>query len=102
MIICLIEFETRPGKEEDQQRWLATLLPEVDKVPGFRCKESYTHVSGDGRTSTVSYWDDEDALKRWTRDPRHQQAMKEGRADIFSRYDIRICEELRHYGHERR
>ena len=100
MIICLIEFETLPGKEPDQRRWLETLMPEVEKVPGFRGKESYTHPSGDGRVSTVSYWDDETALKRWTRDPQHQQAMKEGREKIFSRYDIRICEELRHYRHQ--
>jgi heme-degrading monooxygenase HmoA len=98
MIICLIEFEVLPGREADQQRWLATLLPIVGAVPGFRGKESYAHVSGDGRVSTVSYWEDEKALMRWTRDPRHREAMKEGRERIFSRYDIRICSELRRYG----
>lgn len=100
MIICLIEFRTQPGMEDEQQKWLQTLLPIVDEVPGFRGKESYTHVSGDGRTSTVSFWDDEESLANWTRDPRHREAMAEGKARIFSRYDIRICSELRHYGHE--
>lgn len=97
MIICLIEFETLPGREADQQKWLGVLLPVVGEIPGFRGKESYAHVSGDGRVSTVSYWEDEEALKAWTRDPRHREAMKEGRERIFSRYDIRICTELRHY-----
>ena len=69
MIICLIEFETMPGMEEEQQKWLSELLPLVDKVPGFRGKESYAHISGDGRVNTVSYWDDEESLAAWTRDP---------------------------------
>ena len=100
MIICLIEFQVNPGMEDEQQRWLQTLLPIVDEVPGFIAKESYTHVSGDGRTNTVSFWENEEALKAWTRDPRHQEAMTAGRDHIFSEYDIRICSELRHYGHK--
>ena len=55
---------------------------------------------GDGRTSTVSFWDDEASLASWTRNPRHREAMAEGKAGIFSHYDIRICSELRHYVHE--
>jgi heme-degrading monooxygenase HmoA len=99
MIICLIEFETMPGMESEQQRWLSELLPIVGKIPGFQGKESYTHVSGDGRTSTVSFWDDEEALMRWTRDPVHREAMAAGKDHVFSRYEIRICSQLRHYGH---
>ena len=53
MIICLIEFETLPGMESQQQKWLADLMPVVEKMPGFKGKESYAHVSGDGRVNTV-------------------------------------------------
>ena len=74
-------------------------MPVVEKMPGFKGKESYTHVSGDGRVNTVSYWEDENALKAWTMEPCHQEAMKAGREKIFSRYEIRICTELRHYEH---
>jgi antibiotic biosynthesis monooxygenase (ABM) superfamily enzyme len=53
MIICLIEFETMPGREEEQQNWLSELLPIVHKVPGFRGKERWAHISGDGRVNTL-------------------------------------------------
>ena len=99
MIICLIEFQTHPGMEEEQQKWLQTLLSVVENVPGFQGKESYSHVSGNGRTSTVSFWDDEKALANWTRDPRHREAMEDGKNRIFSNYEIRICRELRRYSH---
>ena len=100
LIICLIEFEVIPGKEDDQKRWLEILMPEVERVPGFRGKESFAHISGSGRVCTVSYWDDEASLEQWTQDKKHRTAMKQGREKIFSRYEIRICSELRHYSHK--
>ena len=101
MIICLIEFETIPGMENEQQKWLADLMPIVEKMPGFLGKESYSHVSGDGRTNTISYWQDEKSLLEWTREPRHKESMKAGRDHIFSRYQIRICSEIRNYEYQR-
>ena len=83
LIICLIEFEVIPGKEDDQKRWLEILMPEVERVPGFRGKESFAHISGSGRVCTVSYWDDEASLEQWTQDKKHRTAMKQGREKIF-------------------
>ncbi len=97
MIICLIEFETITGMENEQKQWLENLMPIAEKMPGFKGKESYAHISDDGRISTISYWEDEDSLRTWTREPHHKKAMKAGRERIFSRYEIRICSELRHY-----
>tara|TARA_Y100001934_G_scaffold282715_1_gene397898 strand:- start:2896 stop:3180 length:285 start_codon:yes stop_codon:yes gene_type:complete len=85
--------------EKEQQKWLQNLLPAADDVPGFQGKESYSHVSNDGRTSTVSFWDNEKALVNWTRDPLHREAMEDGKNRIFSSYEIRICREIRHYSH---
>ena len=97
MIICLIEFKTIPGMEDEQQKWLADLMPIVEKMPGFLGKESYLHISGDGRTNTVSFWKDERSLLAWTRESRHKEAMEAGRNTIFSWYQIRICSEIRNY-----
>ena len=99
MIICIIEFETKPGMEEEAQKWLAELMPLAEQFSGFQGKESYAHISGDGRVNTVSCWKDEKSLLAWTRDPTHQKAMVAGKDRIFSRYSIRICSELRSYEH---
>ena len=99
MIICIIEFETKPGMEDEAQKWLADLMPRVEQFPGFQGKESYAHISGDGRVNTVSSWEDEKSLLAWTRDPIHQKAMAAGKDSIFSRYSIKICSELRSYEH---
>jgi len=99
MIICIIEFENKPGMEDEAKKWLDNLMPRVEQFSGFQGKESYTHISGDGRVNTVSCWEDEKSLLAWTRDPIHQEAMMAGRDRIFSRYSIRICSVLRSYEH---
>ena len=53
------------------------------RCPGFQRKESYSHVSGDGRTSTVSFWDDEESLANWTRDPRHRKPWSKAKSESF-------------------
>ena len=83
MIICLIEFEVIPGKGDYQKRWLEILMPEVERVPGLRGKENFVHISGSGRVCTVSYWDDEVSLERWTQEKKHRMAMKQGREKFF-------------------
>ena len=83
LIICLIEFEVIQGKEDDQKRWLEILMPEVERVPGFRGKESFAQISGSGRVCTVSYWGDEASLEQWSQDKKHRAAMKQGREKIF-------------------
>ena len=60
-------------------------------------KESYAHISRDGRISTVSFWENEDALKAWTPNPINKEGMEAGKGYIFSRYAIRIYSQLRHY-----
>ena len=50
----MIEFEDIPGKEDDQKRWLEILMPEVERVRGFREEESLAHIPRSGRVCTVS------------------------------------------------
>ena len=61
--------------------------------------EHSLYLTGDGRISTVSLWETEQALLAWTKDRTHQKAMKEGKEKIFSRYSVRICSEIRQYEH---
>ena len=83
MIICIIEFETKPGMEEEAQKWLAELMPLVEQFSGFQGKESYAHISGDGRVNTVSCWEDEKSLSAWTQDPTHKKRWQQAKTVFF-------------------
>jgi len=98
MIVCVIEFSVREGREADHAAWLARLLPAVALRDGFISKETFDSRATPGRFLTVSYWQDRDALQAWMRDGDHRKAIQAGRDGIFSFYRIRVGEIEREYG----
>lgn len=60
MIICLIEFETLPGMESEQQKWLADLMP------NYRCLRSVSETGrGLARCSAGLPYDGMPLIKIW-------------------------------------
>jgi heme-degrading monooxygenase HmoA len=95
MLVCLIEFDTRPGMEERLGALLAELLVEAGKVDGFVSKESFLSKDRPGKTVSISYWRDDAALDAWMANAAHRRAMKIGNQELFSRYTIRIARIVR-------
>jgi heme-degrading monooxygenase HmoA len=91
MIACIIEFDVKPGRDEDRARLLAELFVEIRRLPGFVAKETFEDVDRPGRRITISYWQDADALRDWMRNAAHRRAISQGKRDIFSHYNIRIA-----------
>jgi heme-degrading monooxygenase HmoA len=95
MLMCVIEFGTRPGMEERLAGLLAELLAEAGKVDGFVSKESFLSKDRPGRTISISYWRDAAALDAWMANPEHRRAIRVGNQELFSRYDIQIAQVVR-------
>lgn len=47
---------------------------------------------------TVSYWKDEDSIRRWKMNTDHLLAQKYGREKWYSAYKTRVCKVERDYG----
>jgi len=91
MIACIIEFGVKPGRDEERKRLLAEPFVELERLPGFRSKETFDDVDRPGRRVTISYWSDAEALRDWMRNPAHLRAIGLGKREIFSHYSIRIA-----------
>lgn len=65
-------------------------------MPGFLGIESVRGADGFG--ITVSYWTDEDAIRRWHEHAEHLVAQKLGREKWYARFELRICRVERAYG----
>jgi heme-degrading monooxygenase HmoA len=91
MIACIIEFDVKPGRDDDRARLLAELFVEIRKLPGFVSKETFEDVERPGRRITISYWQNADALRDWMRNAAHRRAIGEGKRTIFSHYNIKIA-----------
>lgn len=66
-------------------------------MPGFISEEIFPAPEGDGRTLSVSYWRDVDAIRNWRNDPEHQVAIERGKREFFSWYRITVLDFVRQY-----
>lgn len=91
MIACIIEFGVKTGRDEDRRRLLAELFVELETLPGFVSKETFSDVERPERRITISYWTDVNSLRGWMRNAAHLHAIGLGKREIFSHYSIKIA-----------
>ena len=98
MMAVIFEFEPAEGRREDYLEWAAALRPEVEKIEGFISVERFESITRPGRMVSISFWEDEEAIRRWRNHPAHREAQAAGRAGLFRHYRLRVAEVKRDYG----
>ena len=93
-------FEVWPDRAHRQDYFdiAATLRPELEKIDGFISVERFSSLTEEGKILSLSFWRDEDAVKRWRTQVEHRAAQREGRGGIFRDYRLRVASVLRDYG----
>lgn len=98
MIAVIFEVEPAKGKRSRYLDLAASLRAELDTFDGFISVERFQSLSDENRILSLSFFEDEAALKRWRSMHTHRQAQSEGRSDMFKDYRLRIAEVQRDYG----
>jgi heme-degrading monooxygenase HmoA len=94
-------FEGRPKDGEQKQTYLdiaAHLRPLLDNIDGFISIERFESLYEPGKILSLSMWRDEKAVEEWRRLEEHRAAQRQGRAEVFQNYRIRIAGVIRDYG----
>src|SRR6202008_699489 len=76
----------------------AALKPELEKMDGFISIERFASLVNEGKIVSLSFWRDEEAVKRWRNLEQHRIAQARGRAGIFADYRLRVASVIRDYG----
>lgn len=98
MFVVVFEVQPKEGREQEYLDLAAQLRPEVERIDGFISVERFASLARPGRLVSISYWRDEDAVKRWREHTRHHLAQASGRGQIFADYRITVAEVERQYG----
>ena len=102
MIAVIFEVEPAPAQREAYLDIAARLKTQLEAIEGFISIERFESLSRPGRILSLSFWRDEEAVKRWRTLEAHREAQAAGRAGIFRDYRLRVAAVLRDYGlHER-
>jgi len=98
MIAVIFEVIPAPGKRQDYLDLAAKLRPELERMEGFISIERFASLTDERKLLSLSFWRDEDAVKRWRTLESHRAAQAKGRAGVFADYRLRVANVLRDYG----
>ncbi len=97
MIAVIFEVFPAPGRKPEYLDIAARIRPELEQVEGFISVERFQSLSDPDKILSVSFFTDEDAVRRWRETADHRAAQAAGRGGVFSDYRLRVAHVLRDY-----
>lgn len=97
MIAVIFEVQPHAHRKADYLQAAEKLRPLLDEVDGFISIERFESLASPGKILSLSYWRDEEAVRKWRNNEEHRQVQAAGRDFIFAAYCLRIAHVLRAY-----
>jgi heme-degrading monooxygenase HmoA len=97
MIAVIFEVEPAPGQNETYLDTAASLRPLLDEIDGFISVERFQSLTNPGKLVSLSFFESEDAVRRWRATAEHRAAQSAGRSGVFADYRLRVASVIRDY-----
>lgn len=97
MIAVIFEVNIKEGQQEKYLEIAAGLREHLSQVDGFISIERFTSLSEEGKLCSLSFWEDEEAVRQWREFELHKAAQQKGKAEVFKDFRIRVAEVTRDY-----
>jgi len=97
MIAVIFEVIPAPGRKQEYLDLAASLRPALEQTDGFISIERFASLTTDETVLSLSFWRDEEAVRRWRELEGHRAAQARGRGGVFSDYRLRVATVLRDY-----
>lgn len=102
MIAVIFELQPEANATARYFDLAAALRPQLEQADGFISVERFESVTRPGHYLSLSFWRDEEAVRRWRCHGQHRDAQRAGRAAVFAGYRLRVAAVVRDYGlHDR-
>src|ERR1041384_2111284 len=96
MIAVIFEFTPAEGRFADYKALAEGLADDVRNSEGFISIERFESITSKGKFVSLSFWRDEEAVRKWRNLQKHREAQKKGRGGIFKSYRLRIARSEEH------
>lgn len=98
MIAVIFEVEITDGRKADYLDIAAQMRPMLEQIEGFISVERFQSLTNPTKILSLSFFEDEAAVKRWRSLTQHREAQSKGRGGVFANYHLRIASVMRDYG----
>ena len=102
MIAVIFEVEPAEGATQGYLDHAARLRPLLETMPGFISIERFQSLTNPGKLLSLSFWENEEAVRHWRNQDPHREAQAAGRDGLFAGYRLRVAEVRRDYGRDER
>ena len=102
MIAVIFEVVSGEGHADAYFERAAGLRAQLEAIDGFISVERFQSLTQPGKVLSLSFWRDEDAVRRWRTLQSHRAAQSAGRNTLFADYRLRVAQVLRDYGKNER
>jgi heme-degrading monooxygenase HmoA len=102
--VIAVIFEVWPaeGRQSEYLDIAASLRDELHSIDGFISVERFQSLTTPTKLLSLSFWRDEEAVKKWRNNLRHRESQAKGRDGVFADYRLRVATVLRDYGNKDR
>lgn len=97
-IAVIFEVIPADGKKDEYLNIALSLKPELEKIKGFISVERFQSIYHPEKILSLSFWEDEEAIREWRNLEMHRDAQSKGREYVFKDYHLRIAQVVRDYG----
>src|SRR5260370_30321842 len=98
MIGVIFEVVPAPGRKQEYLDLAAQLRPDLEKLDGFISIERFASLANEDKILSLSFWRDEDAVRRRRNFAGHRETQARGRAGVFAEDRLRVPGGIRGYG----
>lgn len=98
MIAVIFEVWPAEGRADEYFKLAGELREDLAKIDGFISVERFESISQKGKFVSLSFWRDEEAVRRWRALESHRGAQARGRGGVFADYRLRVASVIRDYG----
>ena len=98
MIAVIFEVWPADGRREHYLDLAAALRADLVSIDGFLSVERFQSLTEPGKLLSLSFWRDEDSVRKWRNLSSHRATQRKGRTGVFADYRLRVAEVSRDYG----
>jgi len=102
MIAVIFEVWPAEGQTQQYLDLAAALRADLNRVEGFISIERFQSLTEPGKFVSLSFFENEEAVRQWRNLPSHRATQAEGRNGVFANYRLRVAHVLRDYGLDER
>jgi heme-degrading monooxygenase HmoA len=102
--VIAVIFEVWPaeGRAREYFALAAALKSDLEKIDGFISIERFESLTSKGKYLSLSFWRDDEAVRKWRNLEAHRSAQAKGRGGVFADYRLRVASVVRDYGMKER